>query len=154
MSAALVIAARVKGIDPVKLWPIAKELVMVGIGSSQEEIVLHGDNDLAIMNAMFKLKLDKTSSMRHEIIRKKVIVQFICKLYNEAKETLESWKKDWEADGVEEDTKDEMNKILKEMHMSVRGTNSLMISIESLRTRKRLSMEAVDVLLNDFVVDS
>ena len=123
MSAALVIAARVKGIDPVKLWPIAKELVMVGISSSQEEIVLHGDNDLAIMNAMSKLKVDKTSPIRHEIIRKKVIVQFICKLYNEAKETLESWKKDWEADGVEEDTKDEMNKILKEIEKKKEDRN-------------------------------
>ena len=123
MSAALVIAARVKGIDPVKLWPLAKELVMCGISSTQKEIVLHGDNDLAIMNAMFKLKLDKTSSMRHEIIRKKAIVQFTCKLYNEAKETVESWKMDWEADGVDEITKEEMNDILKEIEKTKEGRN-------------------------------
>ena len=115
MSAALVIAARVKGIDPVKLWRIAKVFTNLKLDprkSTDWQLVSHSDNDLAIMYAMSKLKLDKTSSIRHDIILKKAQVQFTCKLYNEARETLKPLKKvDWE--GVDEITKEEMKALLK-----------------------------------------
>merc|ERR1711983_130467 len=61
VSAALVIAARVKGIDPVKLWRIAKvftDLKLDPRKSTDGQLVSHSDNDLAIMYAMSKLKLD------------------------------------------------------------------------------------------------
>ena len=115
VSAALVIAARVKGIDPVKLWRIAKVFTNLKLDprkSTDGQLVSHSDNDLAIMYAMSKLKLDKTSSIRHDIILKKAQVQNAAKLYNEAQETLKPLKKvDWE--GVDEITKEEMKALLK-----------------------------------------
>ena len=115
MSAALVIAARVKGIDPVKLWRIAKVFTNLKLDprkSTDWQLVSHSDNDLAIMYAMSKLKLAKTSSIRHDIILKKAQVQNAAKLYNEAQETLKPLKQvDWE--GVDEITKEEMKALLK-----------------------------------------
>ena len=132
MSAALVIAARVKGIDPVKLWRIAKVFTNLKLDprkSTDWQLVSHSDNDLAIMYAMSKLKLDKTSSIRHEIIRKKALVQRDAKLYNEALETLE--QVDWEGDGVDEFTKDEMKGLLKDIEYEQKREGKNFVNADS-----------------------
>ena len=121
-AAALVIAARVKGIDPDKLWSIADLFVKISLNprdSKAGELESHLDNDLAIMNAMSKLalKLDKTSSIRHAIILKKAEVQKRAEMYDEAKETLRPLKKqvDLEGDSVDEKSKEEMIKLLDDI---------------------------------------
>ena len=81
------------------------------------------------MNAMSKLKLDKTSSIRHEIIRKKALVQHDAKLYNEALETLE--QVDWEGDGVDEFTKDEMKGLLKDIEYEQKREGKNFVNADS-----------------------
>ena len=132
MSAALVIAARVKGIDPVKLWRIAKVFTNLKLDprkSTGEQLVSHSDNDLAIMYAMSKLKLDKTSSTRHDIILKKAQVQNAAKLYNEAKKTLK--QVDWEGDGVDEITKDEMKNLEKDIELEQKNEDKNFVNAKS-----------------------
>lgn len=115
MSAAIVIAARVKGIDVAKLWPVAKVFATWSLprGSPQGKLEQHLDNELAILKAMSKLKLDKTSPMKHDILFTLARSQCEGDLYDEAKETLK--KVDLENDDVDKDLKEMMNDLLSQI---------------------------------------
>ena len=119
-SAAIVIAARVVKTDGVaKLWEIAREFVDNDIKlnprtSTAERIAAQVDNDLAIMNAMSKIELDKNSPMRHQILLKQAKIQKEAHDYDDAKETLE--KINLEDDNVDTDTKDEIQSLLNDIN--------------------------------------
>ena len=115
MSAAIVIAARVKGIDVAKLWPVAKVFATWSLprGSPQGKLEQHLDNELAILKAMSKLKLDKTSPIKHDILFTLARSQCEADLYDEAKETLK--KVDLENDDVDKDLKEMMNDLLSQI---------------------------------------
>ena len=72
------------------------------------------DNDLAIMNAMSKIELDKNSPMRHQILLKQAKIQKEAHDYDDAKETLE--KINLENDNVDTDTKDEIQFLLNDIN--------------------------------------
>ena len=108
-SAALVIASRVKTIDKEKLWKIVK-VYEKGKDSKDTQQM---DNFWAIMNAMSKIELKHTDTLRHEIILTQAQVQFQAGELDEAQETLE--KVNMDNDNLDEEIKKQMIELLGQM---------------------------------------
>ena len=108
-SAALVIASRVKTIDEEKLWKIVK-VYEKGKDSKDTQQM---DNFWAIMNAMSKIELKHTDTLRHEIILTQAQVQFQAGELDEAQETLE--KVNMDNDNLDEEIKKQMIELLGQM---------------------------------------